>query len=137
MASRDISCDIDMFAASLESLLADVPGACAEGCEKAVRSSVRSTAKKLREGRFGKKGATEWSDEYMGGFSSHMDRGGLTPEGEVGNKAKPGLVHLVEKGHLTLTGRRTRAFPHMAPAFEDMVDGFEQRVAKEVKEALR
>ena len=135
---RDIPCEIDDFAASLESLLADVPGACADGCERAVRQSVRDTAKKLRGGEFGNRGAEEWSDEYMGGFASHMVKGGMTPEGEVGNKAKPGLVHLLEKGHMTLNhARRTRSFPHMAPAFDDMVEEFPERVEKQVRRALR
>lgn len=137
MPSRDITCGLDSFAASIEKLLGDVPQACGDGCEKAVRQSIRRTAKKLRGGEFGRKGRTEWSDEYMGGFASAMVKGGDTPTGEVGNKAKPGLVHLVEKGHLTLTGRRTQAFPHMAPAFDDMADDFEKRAVKYVGEALR
>lgn len=137
MPSRDITCDADDFAASLASLIGDVPGACGEGCEKAVRMTVRSTAKKLRGGEFGKSGRNEWSEEYMQGFGSRTSGGGLTPEGEVGNRAKPGLVHLLEKGHLTLTGRRTQAFPHMAPAFEDMEQDFVSRAEKYIGEALR
>jgi len=137
MSNRDIPCELDDFAVSLEQLLGDVPQSCNEGCEKAVRMSIRQTAKKLRSGEFGRKGRTEWSDEYMNGFSSAMVKGGATPAGEVGNKAKPGLVHLLEKGHLTLTGRRTQAFPHMAPAFDDMAEDFEKRAVKYVGEALR
>ena len=134
---REIPCDIDRFAASLMELLGDVPDACADGCEKAVRRSVRETAKKLRGGEFGSSGRHEWSEEYMQGFASSMVKGGFTPAGEVGNRGKPGLVHLLEKGHATLTGRRTAAFPHMAPAFDDMAEGFPEMVEKYVKEALR
>lgn len=137
MTDRFRDCGIDDFATSLTALIGDIPDACGEGCEKAVRQSIRQTARKLRGGEFGKSGRHDWSEEYMGGFSSSVVKGGLTPAGEVGNKAKPGLVHLLEKGHATLTGRRTAAFPHMAPAFEDMADDFVERAERYVGEALR
>ena len=38
--------------------------------------------------------------------------------------------------HLTLTGRRTNAYPHMAPAFDDMEQDFMERVGKYVGDAL-
>jgi hypothetical protein len=136
MANREMSCDVDAFAATLESLIGDIPDACGDGARKAVSQSIRQTARKLRGGEFGSSGRHEWSGEYMGGFSSAVVKGGLTPAGEVGNKAKPGLVHLLEKGHVTLTGRRTGAFPHMAPAFDDMAEDFVDRAAKYIGEAL-
>ena len=136
MHDIDLECGIDNFASSLMGLIGDVPELCGEGCERAVRQSIRQTASKLRGGEFGNSGRHEWSEEYMGGFASSMVDGGLTPAGEVGNRAKPGLVHLLEKGHMTLTDRRTAAFPHMAPAFDDMTDGFVELVEKYVGEAL-
>jgi len=136
MPNEHLECDLGTFAATIGQLIGDIPDKCGEGCEKAVRQSVRQTAKKLRAGEFGKSGRHVWSDEYMGGFSSSMVKGGITPAGEVGNKAKPGLVHLLEKGHATLTGRRTAAFPHMAPAFEDLAEDFVKRAEKYVGDAL-
>lgn len=137
MANREIACDLDSFAVSLDALVGDIPPACNEGSEKAVRQSIRAAAKKLRGGAYGSSGRHEWSEKYMQGFASAMVKGGATPAGEVGNKGKPGLVHLLEKGHVTLTGRRTAAFPHMAPAFDDMSEDFVERVLKYVGEALR
>ena len=137
MTDRFAECGIDDFAASLASLIGDIPDACGDGCQKAVRQSIRKTAKGLRSGEYGSSGRHDWSGEYMGGFSSAVVKGGLTPAGEVGNKAKPGLVHLLEKGHATLNGRRTNAYPHMAPAFEDMSRDFVERMDKYVDSALR
>ena len=134
---RELECGLDNFAVTLEQLVGDIPDKCNEGCEKAVRQSVRYGAKQLRSGAHGSSGRHKWSDEYMQGFSSAMTKGGATPAGEVGNKAKPGLVHLLEKGHVTLTGRRTGSFPHMAPAFDDMSEYFVEKVGKYVGEALR
>jgi len=133
---KHVTCTPDNFAAAIEELVGDIPEKCTEGCTKAVRQSIRKGASELRSGAYGSSGRHAWSGEYMGGFSSAMTRGGATPAGEIGNKAKPGLVHLLEKGHVTLTGRRTGAFPHMAPAFDSISEEFVERVKSYVIGAL-
>ena len=135
--SRNETVDWNDFSVGVERLLWDVPQACALKVGEAVRQSVRKTAKEVRSGEYGSAGKHEWSPEYMSGFTSKVNAKGMTPEGEVGNKNKPGLVHLLEKGHLTLAGRRTRAYPHMAPAFIEMEEDFMERAKKAIDEALR
>ena len=137
MTARNASCPPERFAATLAELVGDIPEAVAGGASKAVTQSARRSAKQLRSGSFGSSGRHEWSAEYMAGFASHVNKSGKVAEGEVGNKNKPGLVHLLEKGHLTLTGRRTQAYPHMAPAFDDMQEDFVKRLRKAVGEALQ
>ena len=134
--SNQETVDWQDFSVGIERLLGGIPKACQQKLGKAVRQSVRKTAKELRSGKYGSAGKHEWSPEYMAGFTSHSDTRGMTPEGHVGNQNKPGLVHLLEKGHLTLTGRRTTAYPHMAPAFEEMEEDFVERAEKAVGEAL-
>ena len=129
---RDITCDLDAFARSLEELIGDIPEAVQDKVNKAVGQSTRSGVKTVR------RHASEhgWSDDYTKGFTSHV-KNGMVAEGEIGNKSKPGLVHLLEKGHATITGRRTRAFPHMAPAFDEIQGDFIDRVDRAVGEALK
>jgi len=134
--SKHVVCTPDTFAAGIEELVGDIPEKCGEGCRKAVQQSIRKGASGLRSGAYGSSGRHAWSGEYMGGFSSAMTKGGMSPAGEIGNKAKPGLVHLLEKGHVTLNGRRTGAFPHMAPAFDDLTGYFVERVKECVSGAL-
>lgn len=133
---RQVTEDWLNLQAGIDKLIGDIPSACSEKVGTAVRQSVRKTAKELKSGTYGSAGKHVWSERYMSGFSSHASTKGLTPEGEVGNKNKPGLVHLLEKGHLTLTGRRTKAYPHMAPAFEAMEEDFMERASKAIGEAL-
>lgn len=135
-----VTCDVDRFAATVGQLLGEVSDSCAEGVEKAVRKTARAAAKSLREERTEGIGRDPenhpWSEKYRKGFASRVDRDGLQTVGEVGNKGKPGLVHLLEKGHLTLTGRRTKAYPHMEPAFRDMEDEFVEQVQKAIGKAV-
>lgn len=133
----DVPCEIDRFAATIAQLVGDIPDSCADEMEKAVRKSARAGAKSLREEHTEGIGRHPWSEEYRKGFSSHVERDGLQSVGEVGNKVKPGLTHLLEKGHLTLTDRRTRAYPHMEPAFRDMEEDFVAEAAKALGRAVR
>lgn len=133
---HDLTCGPENFARSIEQLVGDIPVACGDGIEKAVQKSTRKGVKTVK-GYAKTGGVHKWSEEYVGGFRSKTKRMGLESEGEIGNKAKPGLVHLLEKGHATLTGRRTRAFPHLAPAFEEISDDFVEQVKKYVGEAIR
>ena len=133
-ASR--TCAVDDFAAEMASIMNEVKKDCAEASNRAVAQSVRKGAKTVKE-KAKATGKHPWSPEYVGGFSSHVDRRGDLYSGEIGNKAKPGLVHLLEKGHATLTGRRTQAYPHMAPAFEEIKDDYIERMDKYIGGALR
>lgn len=134
--SKNVTEDWLNFSAGLDELIGGIPKSCANSVGKAVGQSVRKTAKELRSGEFGSAGQHEWSAEYMQGFSSRSTTKGLESEGEIGNKNKPGLVHLLEKGHLTMAGRRTRAYPHMAPAFVSLEEDFLERAKRAIIEAL-
>lgn len=135
MTARFMTVGADQFAMAFGELLDDVDGGCEEAVNQSVVKSVRKGAKTVQS--YAEKGGKHpWSDEYVGGFSSHVTRGGKTPEGEIGNKNKPGLVHLLEKGHNTLTGRKTTAYPHMAPAFDEIAVDFYEMVCDAVGRAL-
>lgn len=133
--TRNYTCTPEMFEATLDSLLNGVVKSCDTRVRKAVEQSTRKGTKIVKEKAAGV-GKHEWSERYISGFSSRIERGNMETTGEIGNKNKPGLVHLLEKGHATLTGRRTNAYPHMAPAFEEMEDDFIARVEKAIGEAL-
>ena len=135
MSSRSITCDLDGFARGIDELLGDIPEKCSEkvgkATEKATRRGVKTVKSYASQG-----GIHAWSERYVGGFSSHVDRGGMVTVGEIGNKNEPGLVHLLEKGHATPAGRRTRAFPHMAPAFDEITEDFIEMASRAFGEAI-
>jgi hypothetical protein len=130
-----LSTGIDGFAIALTDIIGDTMEDVTQASNKAVSRSTRKGVKTVRS--YAKKGGLhKWSDEYVGGFQSHLSKNGPVTVGEIGNRKKPGLVHLLEKGHLTLTGRRTRAYPHLAPAYGEIEKDYIDQMEKLVGRAL-
>lgn len=103
--------------------------------ERAVGKVTRKGAKELRA-----KASERWNGEtgsrYSEGFASHVTKAGSETTGEIGNKNVPGLVHLLEKGHVTMGGTRTKAYPHLAPVYEQIAPEAFSEVADAVGRAL-
>ena len=122
------------FDAGIREVVGDIPVACQDKVGKATAKVARKGVKAVKS-HASKGGKHPWSAEYVGGFSSKVTKGAVTTA-EIGNRTKPGLVHLLEKGHATLTGRRTNAYPHMAPAFDEIQEDYYKAVSEAVREAL-
>lgn len=128
---KHITVGEDKFAMSLESLLHDVDTNISECIVKPVSTAVRYGAKVARWSAPMKTG------EYCSGFASKTDRTGKKHcIGTVYNKKKPGLVHLLEKGHATLGGGRTRAYPHMIIAADEAFALVEKELDKAIDRGL-
>lgn len=133
----DKTVDADMFAIALNGIVEDSLKNVKVNTAKAVTQSSRKGAKIAKQ-KAKAAGGGKWGAEYTEAFSSHVVNHGDYTTGEIGNKGRQaGLVHLLEKGHNTLTGRRTRAFPHMMPTKEEVDKDLAERVAKAVDEGLR
>lgn len=121
----------DKFAMSLESLLHDVDTNISECIVKPVSTAVRYGAKIARWSAPMKTG------EYASGFASKTDRTGQKHcIGTIYNKKKPGLVHLLEKGHATIGGGRVRAYPHMIIAADEAFALLEKELDKAIDRGL-
>ena len=126
----------DMFAIGLTELVSTSLEGAKNNTSKEIARAARAGAKLVRKNAEAG-GLHKWSKEYTSGFSSHVtDHGGYTT-GEIGNRTKPGLVHLLEKGHATINGGKTNAYPHMKPAFEEISRDLLERIGAAVEEGLR
>ena len=66
---------------------------------------------------------------YADGWAKKKTDSGIV----VYNKTKPGLTHLLEKGHAKVSGGRTEAIPHIRPAEQKAIREFEDAVEKAIK----
>lgn len=95
---------------------------CAKDCvEELKRTSPR------RKGKGGGWYARSWTNQ------KEMKSGGLVTTCTVHNKDHYRLTHLLENGHETRDGGRTRAFPHIAPAEQRVVAVYVRRVKEAIE----
>lgn len=132
---KHISCDSDHFAIGMEELLSDIEPAVAENLSEELPRLGRKGAKELRQ-EAGERWTGKTGRAYSKGFSSKKVQSGMVTTVEIGNSAMPGLVHLLEKGHETLTSRRVEGIPHVAPVFDRLEPQVVDAVSKAVGEAL-
>lgn len=133
---KNVTCDWMNLSWGMQELLGDIPSEVTAQMETVVPKVARKGAKELRS-----EAAKRWNGKtgkrYSEGFSSTSLKSGVVTSAEIGNRSVPGLVHLLEKGHATLTGRRTAAYPHVAPVFEKTVaPELEKEVGMAVDRAL-
>ena len=132
-----ITTDIDSFEIALNFLIEDSIQGAKRNASKVISRATREGAKITREKAASGVGVHPWSDRYTQGFSGTVIRTGDYTVGEIGNKNEPGLVHLLEKGHATLNGRKTRAFPHVALAYNEIAENLYDEVGDAVEAGLR
>lgn len=113
----------DRFAADLQAILNGVQEAADESLKAGVKAGCELARDEWQAGAPRKTGAYAKSIRYR------VKGEGKGVQGHV-YSTKPGLPHLLEKGHAKVGGGRTKAIEHIAPAADD---GFE--LAERVIEA--
>ena len=133
--AKHLTVGADKFAASLENILSGVETNISECIVKPVSTAVRYGAKVARWS------APMRTGEYCSGFTSKTDRTGKRHcIGTVYNKKKPGLVHLLEKGHNRVVNGvvvgRAKAYPHMIIAADETFALLEKELDKAIDRGL-
>lgn len=99
-----------------------------EEAKKTAAEAVDELKKISPEGSGSKKG------HYKDGWASKTEQEKSTYIGiRVYNKKKPGLTHLLEKGHAKRGGGRVEGIPHIEIAEKKAIESYEKRL----KERLR
>ena len=134
---KNVYCDIDNWAIGLDQLIGDIPAEVANEMAIVVPEAAKRTTKLVKKNArgYGWKGKT--GKAYVSGFSNKVTRMGVVTSAEVGNRRFPGLVHLLEKGHNTMAGRRIAGKPHLEPAWNDTKDKFFRDAIKGVDKVLK
>jgi len=59
---------------------------------------------------------------YASGWRVYFEEGIVSIVAEIGNDLKPGLTHLLEKGHVNKYGGRAPAIPHIDPVYRSILE---------------
>ena len=99
--------------------------------EQALKSAVTEVAKETKD--IAKENSPSLSGRYKKGWATKKttDASGQISV-TVYNRARPGLTHLLEKGHAKRRGGRVSGIPHIAPAEEHAVSELETKIRKEL-----
>lgn len=119
--ANDVVCGVDGFGDVLTSMCMQHVATQQQAMDKLVEKAAKKSASELRDGPL----TPAESGTYAASFRSKRTGGGggASVEYTVGNVHRHGnLTHLLEKGHALFvhghpTGKRTRAFPHIVPAY--------------------
>ena len=96
-----------------------------DACGKAVANAA---AKKLRQ--TSPKRTGKYVTREKGAF-------GENAKYIVHNKKRYRLTHLLEHGHVTANGKRTRAIPHIKPVEEQVIREYEKQVREAIEDAAK
>lgn len=120
----------DQFAAALSEIFGDIVDAADEAVFQCVHDSAREGRDEWRRLAAG----YDWKYGKAVTYRALRQKHGV--EGHIYSR-KPGLPHLLEKGHAKIGGGRTRAFPHVKPAadyaFQYARDHLGEYLARELK----
>lgn len=97
--------------------------------EEALKTAVTEVAKETKE--IAKQGSPSRSGKYKKGWATKKT---VDSSGEISitvyNRAKPGLTHLLEKGHAKRGGGRVSGITHIATAEDYAVEELEAKIRK-------
>lgn len=99
---------LEGFGEAVAEIIADYADGVYATQSKAVTYSTNQALRQV------KANSGQFNGEYSGGWRKKIDRGETSSTGVVYN-VRPGLPHLLEKGHATVNGGRTAARPHALP----------------------
>lgn len=125
---------IDDLAATIQDVLDEYGKDVAARTEEAVKKVAKAGAQAVSTSASEKLGG---SGTYAGGWTSRVETDRLKVTGVIYNKDRPGLAHLLEKGHVTRNGtgrtiKPTPAHVHIAPIEEKIAEDFEKAVKVEL-----
>lgn len=123
----------DKFSDAIDDIIREFIDEEQDAVNEEVRAVAMETRKELKTTT--PAGAGKYNDwgEYQSGWRVKTEKDGLGDLTAIihqpSDGGKPGLTHLLEKGHANANGHgRARAFPHIAPAAEKAFDEIKRRL---------
>lgn len=118
---------IDALGAEITKLMEEYASEVAADTKAEAKAVAKQAVKELKqtspEGPGSRKG------HYKDGWASKVESENAVSIGiRIYNKKKPGLTHLLEKGHAKRGGGRVEGIPHIGPAEKQAAKDYERRL---------
>ena len=118
---------IDNLAGEVIKLMEEYASEVAADVKAEAKAVAKEAVKELKqtspEGPGSKKG------HYKDGWASKVESENAVSVGiRIYNRKKPGLTHLLEKGHAKRGGGRVEGQPHISTAEENAIENYEKRL---------
>lgn len=118
---------IDALGAEIAKMMEEYAAEAAGDVKAEAKAVAKEAVKELKttspEGPGSKKG------HYKDGWASKVESENAVSIGiRVYNRKKPGLTHLLEKGHAKRGGGRVEGIQHIGPAEQSAVEEYEKRL---------
>jgi hypothetical protein len=131
MTDRSREVRPEQLAGAIAGILDDYSAKAASGMKTAARDAAKSMADDT-------KATAPGAGRYKRAITFETDDAPLQAKATWGVRGKMGnLSHLLERGHATLNGGRTRAFRFIEPALDKAVEKYLDDVRKAVEDAGR
>ncbi len=118
---------IDDIGSEIAKLMQEYSNDVLHEMKDAVKEVSKEAVKDLKTNS--PKGEGSPKGHYKDGWTSKVEVDtGTTLEVRIHNKKKPGLTHLLERGHAKRGGGRTKAYPHIAEVEGKAIKEYEKRL---------
>ena len=118
---------IDSLGTEIAKMMEEYASEVAADTKAEARAVAKETVKELK--KTSPDGPGSRKGHYKDGWASKVESENAVSIGiRIYNKKKPGLTHLLEKGHAKRGGGRVSGIPHIAPAEQRAAVDYEKRL---------
>lgn len=118
---------IDSLGTEIAKMMEEYASEVAADTKAEARAVAKETVKELK--KTSPDGPGSRKGHYKDGWASKVESENAVSIGiRIYNKKKPGLTHLLEKGHAKRGGGRVESIPHIGPAEKQAAKEFEKRL---------
>lgn len=128
-----MSVSVERMADEIAKMLTEYEAAIVKNVDASGKAVADKGAKQLRQTSPKRKG------EYAKSWGVTREKGAFGENAKyiVHNKKRYRLTHLLEHGHVTANGKRTKAIPNIKPVEEQVIREYEKKVREAIEDAAK
>lgn len=128
-----MSVSVERMADEIAKMLTEYEAAIVKNVDASGKAVADKGAKQLRQtspkrtGKYAKSWGVTREDSSFGENARYI----------IHNKKRYRLTHLLEHGHVTANGKRTKAIPHIKPVEEQVIREYGKQVREAIEDAAK